>query len=245
MRPFLAFALAVVLLFGGITCGAGAGIQPSRDGLSRKLAQATFALYGESEDVRIFMCTATIFEQTKDGYNLLSAGHCVLEKSFPPDLKFYVTENIIPDSEGGPRPVELLPVSVVKAWNDDDAGIDFSIFHLVTKSKYPVISLGDENTLAIGSDIVAVNFSHGFIKMTSPGIVSSDILPNPGASLRPCGVCKGHFFVQLYYSSGASGSAVVSRQTQKIGGVLVGGFDENIGATVAPISKFIAARQKP
>lgn len=238
MRPFIALLLALIF-----TVTVNADVKPSRNRFERKLAAATFALYGESGNSRRFFCTTTAFEKTKDGYNLLTAGHCAVDEDFPADLKYYVSENVV-DVTGTEIPAALLPVQLLKAWPEDKLGVDFAVFHLVSKNKYPIIRLGDESKVSVGDTIVDVNFSKGLAKQTSEGLISSAIMQTAGASAR-CHVCKGDFFVQIYAGPGSSGSAVVSKRTHRILGVLVGGFDDPIGATISPISKFKEVRSKP
>jgi hypothetical protein len=203
-------------------------IQPPK-GFARTLYNATFALYttdGMGDDT--FACTATIFQKTADnGYNLLSAGHCVGD--VPANVGFAVSEKI-----GGPR----TPVTIVRARRTDD--LDFAIFHLQTKKIYPVISLGSENDSRIGDKTLNVNFTFGMGKQYAPGIVASQTM---GVTQRCSLFCVGRFMDHMYGSSGASGSAVVSERTHEIIGIVVSSYGDTVGLGIEDISlyaKFMA-----
>lgn len=201
MKKFILTVLLSVLLIPTTS----ADIKPPADKFENTLWHATFALYGEYEGKRAFLCTTTAFEKTDTGYDLLGAGHCVIDERLPKDLKFYVAEEMF-DVTGDVAPKELQQVSVIKAWRDDDKGIDFAVFHLITTKAYPVIALGDESELSVGSGVVVVNFAGAVGKQLSRGTISSQMLPNKGGDAQ-CDICLLNFMVQYYGGSGASGSA--------------------------------------
>lgn len=182
---------------------------------------ATFALYGQKNGVTHFLCTATAFEQGVNWYHLLSAGHCV--KGVPEGVTFAVSEQV-----GG----ELMPVTVVKAIRQKD--IDFSVFTLETKKKYPVIPLSEDTGVGMEDSTFTVHFTDGIVKQVSVGKIASGIMGHS----EDCEICPNRFMVQLYAGRGASGAAVVSAKTHKIIGLMVGGFSENIGGAVEPISLY-------
>lgn len=213
-------------------------VGPQQD-YHRLLYDATFALYGQKDGdngdfVRHFLCTATAVEKTADGYDLLTAGHCVTGEDLPPDLHFYVTENIVAN------PV-LQTVTVDKAENSDK--YDFALLHLKTARIYPVISVSKNAPSAIGSMIYNVNFSEGWAKQEGTGFVSSNVMTVSGAE-GDCDICQGRFMVQVLAGPGASGSAIVDETTHQIIGLLEGGDSRaQIGAIVIPtqlLTNFLA-----
>lgn len=213
-----------------------AGIKPTKNKYHQKLADATFALYGQKGDVHHMLCTATAIQKTATGYKLLTASHCVKGDDLPEDLTFSVAEQAVDD-------ISLtMPVTVDKALRNEK--IDYAILNLKTTKKYPVIPLGDESELRIESRVYNVNFSEAIVKQNAMGVVSTDITPNHGAD-NHCSVCLDRFIVHIFYGAGASGSAVVSEKTHKIVGVLTGGFDDAMGAEIEPISLIIAEMNKP
>ena len=198
-------------------------IKPPR-GFHGTLYKSTLVLYGQLEEKKAPICTATVFEQTSDGYLLLSAGHCVM--SVPLEVTYSVADDL-----GQP----LTPVKIVKAVRDEGTtNIDFAVFELKTKKHYTVIPISKNPKERIGDKIVDVNFSEAWAKQVSEGKISSV----PMGVVPECDICENNFMVQLYASSGASGSAIVSEKTHEIIGLLVGGEpDANIGAIVEPISR--------
>lgn len=219
MKRFLVGLL--VLLIAALTVGADS-IQPPH-GFSGRVYKSTIALYGTKKGKTHFLCTAEPIKKIKNGYELLTAGHCVQET--PVDLTFAVADEI-----GG----QLTTVTVLKAY--EGGGIDFALFEFPTTKKYFIFEIGDDNDLHVGDRIINPNFAYGISKQLSLGVISSQLVP-PG---EVCGTeeCVGDFLAQLYGAPGSSGSAVISARTHKIIGLMVYGFQYPIGFGIEPISKF-------
>jgi S1-C subfamily serine protease len=113
---------------------------------------------------------------------------------------------------------------------------------MVTDKVYPVIPLGDESTLRVNDTVINVNFADGLGKQISLGRVSTqELVPT-----RDCPInCTDGFLVQGYGAAGSSGSVVISKKTHKIVGIVVWGFDVNVGMGVEPISRFQTFLQEP
>jgi Trypsin-like peptidase domain len=196
------------------------------------LSAATFALYGQENDIRHFLCTAETYEwDPTNGYKLITAGHCVVGDGLPTDLKFYVAET------ADPNPV-LMPVDVVKAENSDK--YDFAILSLKTDRVYPIMHLAPQGRSLSEPEsiIVNVNFSEGITKEIILGRVASGIISNKGAE-GDCTMCQGRFLANLSDGPGASGSAIVDEGSHEVIGLTEGGFGSLPGITIAiPISLF-------
>jgi len=228
MKRILALVLIVILA----GCSVAAGPIRPPQGFEGRLWGSTLALYGTKDKSTHFLCTAEPIEKTKDGYILLSAGHCVQE--VPADVQFSVADEI-----GG----KLTPVTVVKAYDGD--GLDFSIFRLTTTENYTPFDLGTEDGLRVGDRVLNPNFALGLGKQFSHGVISSQ-----GLSVNPmCDFCAGLFIVQGGGGPGSSGSAVISEKTHKVIGILIAGAPMgNTGFEVEPISwfaKFMAGPNQP
>ena len=228
MKRILAVILSVVMT--ALPMNADT-IHPPK-GFIGKLYTGTLALYVEEDGKSEFLCTAWPFEKISGGYNLISAGHCIQEMD--QNVSFFVSEVI-----GGP----LTPVIVRKVYEGD--GIDVSEFELKTTKNYFVFPLGDENSLRIGDKVINPNFSLGLAKQLSVGIVSSGPLIKSEYCSSPC---VGDFIIQTYAANGSSGSAVISEKTHKVVGILIFGFNDEIGYGIEPVSKirkFLAGPNQP
>ena len=230
----------ITLLISGLlalTPNAQAGIKQPRNGFDKKLEKATFALYVKQyndETVPRFTCTAIAYQKIKGGYLLLSAGHCIDNRD---DAAFFVRTDV-DDS------LPFLPVTVVKY--DFDKDNDFSILELDTKLSFPTIQLGSEDELAIGDKIENISFALGVAKQFNNGYVASEVLKDNDASKQSDKLLVGHFLVEVDGAGGSSGSAIVSKRSHHVVGVLTTGFpDAQIGMGIEPISKFYAFRADP
>lgn len=229
MKRYFTIA-SIFILSAAALCAAS--IRPPQ-GFDGQVWSGTMAIYGAGKGGPDFICTAEPIEKTPDGYNLLSAGHCVQES--PDGVQFSVSDEI-----GGP----LTPVTVVKAYLGD--GLDFALFNLKTTKTYPVFVLGTEDGVQVGDKTVSVHFALGIVKQLSHGSVSS--VERIRAPICQDSGCVGTFLVQEYAAPGASGSAVFSLKTHKIIGILVSAFDDPVGFSVEPISrfaKFLAGPSQP
>ena len=211
---------------------AGAGVKndiQKPQGKYQDVYNAAFALYASSEQAGIenkFICSAEAIKKVKDGYELLSAGHCTpANPDLPEDMTFAASEQM-----GG----KLMPVVLVKAELND--ALDYSIFYMPTKNKYAVDELGNEKDAHVGDETVDVNFSFGLAKELSPGLVASKEI-DAGCSDKICPEFQGLFEVQMFGAAGASGSAVVDEETGKVIGILVAGINgRTLPVFVEPIS---------
>ena len=192
-------------------------------GFLGKVYNNSLALYATYNKKNYFDCSAAVYEKIKGGYYLITAGHCV--QGVPENATFSVADQI-----GG----SLTPVKLLKAREDD---IDFAQFELRTDKSYPVIEIGDEDTLRVGDEVINSNFADGLGKQLSIGRVSTQNL----IKTRDCVTgCEGGFLVQIYGAGGSSGSVVISKKTHKIVGIVLWGFDGDlpVGMGIEPISRF-------
>jgi Trypsin-like peptidase domain len=202
-------------------------------GFNKKLYDATFALSATSVESHVttpkFLCTVTAIQHYEDGYLLIGAGHCTtVNPELPDDLMFSIASTLNQTAQ----PVELIKAVMHEDFDDPsvEPRIDYALFYLKTKEKLPIIPLGDEGSLRIGSKTVNVNFSFGLAKYVSPGIVSSVVATS--------GTAEGFYGVQMFDSHGASGSSVVDAKTKKIVGLVIAGVDgATVPAWIEPISK--------
>lgn len=201
------------------------GVRPAT-GFDKQVMDATFILYSYYQGETTARCTATAYQRVKNGYYLISAGHCTY--GAPTDMTWLVASDFYqPKTE----------VQLVKSRYDEI--LDFSVFELDTLADIPIIPLGTEHDARVGDPIISVGFGHMIGKQLTHGIVSTQLM----YPTTDCSICGGKFLAQIYGASGSSGSAIVSKQTHKILGVLVVGFGGegptvNIGFAVQPISSF-------
>jgi len=231
MRIFKAVtAMFASLVLAVSMCAAGAsspkGVQPPK-GFDKKVYDASLALYATSEQADIqnrFICTVTAFEKTKGGYLLIGAGHCT---SANPDLPADLTYGVADDINGTVHPIILIKSEMAEP-------LDYAIYYYPTTQKYPTIELGDESKDRVGDKTIDVNYSLGAAKMASPGVIVSQTINNGGE-------VTGFVLVDEFASHGSSGSAVVSRKTHKIIGLVIAGWD---GATMPQLIEPITSIEK-
>ena len=227
----------ITLLISGLltfTTNAQAGIKQPRNGFDRKFEKATFALYIDEGDGTHFTCTATAYQKIKGGYLLLSAGHCIDNR----DTSNFFVKTDVDDT------LPAMPVTVIKY--GFDSGADFSILELDTKLSFPTIQLGSEDELAINDGIENVSFALGIAKQFNNGWVASEVLKNNDVSKQSDKLLVAHFLVDVDGAGGSSGSAIVSKRTHHIDGILTTGWEGAvIGMGIEPISRFYAFRANP
>jgi hypothetical protein len=229
------FAIALLILAVLIPTSVRAQIQPAH-GFDQTAMDATFAVYGEYPDAKThkaverFICSGFIFQADATGYLIMSAGHCV-DKD-PIDSTYSVAEQI-----GAPTMhVECVFARLVPASKDYG---DVAVFHLATTKKYPVLELGDESSEHIGSATINPNFALGLGKQLAHGEIASAMMTR----LEECPLCEGQFMLHEFAGSGASGSAIISAETHKVVGILVGQI-QPVGYAIEPISTANLARQE-
>jgi hypothetical protein len=209
MKPILA---TLLLLLASVSLSSAAVIKPPQ-GFDGKVYAATQALYGSSASVEIkdrFICTVTAFRKVTGGYLLIGAGHCTsANPDLPADLTFSVSSNLGESTS----PVTLLQSAMAGA-------ADYAVYFYPTAKKIPTIALCDDCSARVGDKTVDVNFSLGVGKFVGKGVIDSVILN---------GDLEGFFGVEMFGTHGASGSAVVSKKSHRILGLLIAGFD---GATM-------------
>jgi trypsin-like peptidase len=229
MKRIPALLLAVLLL--ASTCSAQS--LPTNK-FHQKVWAATFALYGYAPAVNIghFVCTATVISKSGNSYKLLTASHCVNDDDLPSNLKFYVSETLIPEDPAAIQ--KLTPAAVLVEKRDNEVGLDFAVLEITSPKSYPVIPLGNEAVLKVESKVFAVNFSEGVAKQLNKGTVSSQIMTGHGVG-GDCHNCSGRFLIQTYGAGGSSGAAIVDEKTHKIVGIIEGGYSDG-SSEIVPIS---------
>ena len=225
VRALLGSALAIAMILTPAYAG-NKNINTAR-GFNGRVYNSVFALYGSSAASGIqdrFVCTVTAYQQVSGGYLLIGAGHCTSAnaESLPSDMTYSVSEEL-----GG----KLTPVALLKSEMDEP--LDYAVYFMPTKQKYPVLALGDETKDRIGDKTIDVNFSLAAAKMFSPGTIVSQVITTQTE-------VRGFFLIDQFDSHGASGSSVVSEKTHKIIGLVIAGWDgETMPSVVEPITSIL------
>lgn len=221
MKRFLIAAVLVLLT----ALSSAAQTIHAPKGFAGKVWNSTFALYGTKGKTTHFVCTAEAIAKSRDGYVLLTAGHCVQE--VPAGLQFSVSDEI-----EGPR----TPVTLIKVYEGrGEDPVDFALFDLKTTKKISILKLGTDDDIRIGGPTLNVHFAEGINKQLSYGVVSSQPIPKSENCAE--NGCLGNFLVQEYAGPGASGSAVISSKTHRLIGILVEQTEAPSGFAVEPISR--------
>lgn len=205
MRKFLATCVLLSCLLG---CR-------SQQRIHNRAFDATFAVFVETQDEEGFICTATAYERTPNGYHLITAGHCVT--GYKDAVTFSVAKQV-----NAPRRT----VRVVKAQRTRI--MDFAILELDTRETYATIPLAPSYTEQIGDRIFSPNFSEGLDEQIAEGVIASDVTTD--------GYMR--FIFHAFGGPGMSGAAIVSERSHKIVGVVTTRFKTNIGLGGEPIDLF-------
>lgn len=222
MRKTLATLLATALLF-----LASATPAALKDKTHQKAWDATFVLYGHSDETHVTMplCSAFAYKKTVDGYLLLTVGHCFSSNAHA-DATYSVTEDVSPNAVK-----TLQPVTVLRSINSGD--VDAAELELKTKKVYPVLEL-DNRPTTVDELIFSAGFPDAIEKQIQTGRVAGNVITvNPDPD---CTVCLGRIPAQMAAAPGASGSAIVDAKTGKVVGILEGQESEGI-VFIFPITK--------
>lgn len=227
MKRFLAAVLFVLSFFGS------AAPQIANQKLIQHVDKAVTLLFSQNDDGGMRMrCTATAYRKTDKGYRFASAAHCVdgRTENEQADVHYFVSA----DNAGKKT---YIPAKLLAA-GDKEIGDDFSIFVVESADEFVVIPLGDNTTLALGSQVVNIASPLGLGKQLFTGYVSSTHVDRPSLD---AGEVKWRDVMLVVGGGGpgSSGSAIVSVEQEAIIGFLVGSFNEGqIGMIVVPVSKF-------
>lgn len=233
-RILLSLAAAVLAVSSFANLPVLPHIRSPRDSFERKMMDATFVLYAHKGLQSRPVCTAEAYAPRPDGYELLTAGHCIKDVNAD---SYSVREQVGAALD--------MPVTVYKAI--ENSQFDFAVLDLKTTRQYPTMDLGTIDGEAIGDSVINPNFAMAMVKQLSRGSISSDIIPESGQGEPSVFLC------QLFSWNGASGSAVVDVRTHKVIGVLIYRFIDNhgvpqpanIGAGIEPIDRFYAFMNAP
>ena len=154
-----------------------------------------------------FTCTGTVIQAAGTNYLGLTAGHC-----FDWDKKdeYYISETV------GEKPV-LKKIKLVKFENDER--YDYAVFTFSSGIDYPAVPVElDSPGPVLETEIINVNFAFGLVKQTTHGLTVSEIITTP--AVKGTEDLKGRFLVNIGVGPGASGSAVVDKNTGKIIGIV-------------------------
>lgn len=235
MRSLLAILFALVI-------SAPSPSLASDNSFITKAKEAVGLLYSmDSGGTMNMHCTATAFEKVEKGYLFVTAAHCVgsddttKEKSANPfKTSFFITfDERTQEKKFYPAKPKLVGYQ--------SRGEDFAIFEVDTPDKWQTVDIGDEKVLQDGAQYWNIASPLGLGRQTFEGIISSVFLDRP---LISGDINWGGTLVlqQTGVNGGSSGSALISKETHKIVGFLVGSVGETTTIAI-PVSRFIAVRK--
>ena len=216
-RMYLALTLAIAFV-------ATAGIVEGQDDLRKRFAHATpsvGALYAHTEEGNLkFLCSITATDRHEDAVVMLTAWHCVgsgtaYVVSFNGrqfyDARLWKGPHYHIDPKGSPR-----------IFGEPET--DLALF-LVDglPSNTPIIPVS-VRLIAQGDRVIMVGFPLGIAKIGYEGLVA-------GHFNRPGAAYDGYLLLQIFGTSGSSGSAIIGPDA-RIAGVLVAGRTGSIGLPV-------------
>lgn len=232
MKTFIAFLLALIL-----ATPAFADSDADRS-FVEKARQAVGLLYSQDDSGGMRMrCTVTAFEKVEKAYLFVTAAHCVgsddtvKEKSASPfKTSFFITF----DEKTDKRFHKAIPVFV----GYQSRGEDFAVFSVETTEKWETVEIGNEKDIKDGAPYWNLASPLGLGVQTFDGIISSTFLDRPlvEGDINWSGTLV---LQQAGVNGGSSGSTLISKETKKVVGFLVGSVG---GSTIIaiPVSRFIA-----
>jgi hypothetical protein len=187
MKKFFGFILGLMLL---------AGVAHAEPG------DAVGALYRKSfSNDLIFTCTVSALHQEGKDLVLLTANHCVDEKT----SHYFVTFNGL----------VFHTASLYKIPRQEplDPAVDMALLK-IPNLKTPVLGSLPTNKINIGDDISSVGFPLGSAKVFYKGYIAGRV-DNAGSDIDK------YLILQIFGAPGSSGTAVMHKETNKVIGVLV------------------------
>jgi len=204
-----------------------------------KARDATAILYSQSTSGGMRMhCTATVFEaherDGKKGYLLVTAAHCVAVDNLITSKVKVSGASFFISFDNEPKQV-FHPVHVEGA-GFQSRGDDFAVLHAYTDEEWEVLELGDVSSLKPMDEVLNVSAPAGLGLQVLKGHISLVSINRP---VKTRGLnWQSAMLVNLSSGPGASGSAVVSVEQEKIIGFVVGGIGGNPTTVVLPVSRF-------
>ena len=227
------------LLF-AFLCGMALLAQPAAaKSLVEKARDATAILYSQSTSGGMRMhCTATVFEaherDGKKGYLLVTAAHCVAvdnlitSKVKVSGASFFISFDKVSKKVFHPVHVE--------AAGFQSRGDDFAVLHAYTNEEWDMLELGDVSSLETMDEVLNVSAPAGLGLQVLKGHISLVSIDRP---VKVRGLNWQYaMLANLGSGPGASGSAVVSIEQEKIIGFVVGNIIGNPTTVVLPVSRF-------
>ena len=171
------------------------------------------ALYRRSSDNSLqFSCTVSALTQSGPNLVLLTADHCVEESqryyhvTFD-GLQFYVAE-----------------LHKIPRMKPDDPKVDLALL-LIKGLVVKPLGIGKSKDTPLGAEIFTIGFPQGISKIMYKGYIGG-VVDNVSSGAH------GYLILQIFGSSGSSGTAVLSAKDSSIMGVLVSGSSASVGLPV-------------
>ena len=228
-------------------CGMALLAQPAAaKSLVEKARDATAMLYSQTTDGGMRMhCTATVFEEyerdDRKGYLLATAAHCVaIDDLVNSRVKisgasFFISFDEVISKENKDGQKVFHPVHV-EAAGFQSRGDDFAVLHAYTNEEWDILELGDVSSLETMDEVLNVSAPAGLGLQVLKGYISLVSIDRP---VKVRGLNWQYaMLANLGSGPGASGSAVVSIEQEKIIGFVVGNIIGNPTTVVLPVSRF-------
>jgi hypothetical protein len=210
------------------------------DSFTNRATDAVALLYRmNAQGNQSFACTATAFARQENVYKFLTAAHCLgsdrRDKELSADTSkdaYYLTFD---ETDGPKRFWPATPVFVGYQSRTDD----FALFEVTSTEDWPTIPLGNERDLENGAAYWNIAAPLGLGKQIQEGTIANLSLDRP--------VVQGDInwrgtlvLQQTGVNGGSSGSALISKETKEIVGVLVGSIGQSTIVAV-PVSRVTQA----
>jgi S1-C subfamily serine protease len=210
------------------------------------LPASVMLLYSQANDGSMdFRCTATAFESPNPNIKpragrrfFLSASHCVTERTEhgtrPSKGPFFLSDDVA----GEKRFVEA---ELIFAGSEAD-GYDLLI--LEAKSSAPALHLADERSYSAGTQVLNVASPAGLGKTLLSGTIAILSVDRPLIVRQENINWRGSLVLNLAVIGGSSGSAVVTQDSGRIIGVIVGYMEGAPICIAVPASRLLEIIEK-
>lgn len=185
--------------------------------LSVSAEDSVAILYGQNTSGGMDMsCTATAFEKKDGETRYLTAAHCLTENASEPGKK-KVTETPLFLSKDAKDEKTYVRATVIEVGREEK-GYDYAI--ISSKLDLPTLELGDEKAEENHVEVINIAAPAGLGLVSFRGNVALRYIDRP--LIENDINWRENMLVTVPAEGGSSGSAIVSTDTDKIIGILVG-----------------------
>jgi S1-C subfamily serine protease len=212
--------LAILVLSVFASSAAARAADPS------KVGESVFIVYEQNYSGGMEMrCTATAFEGAGKVVKFLTAAHCVTQEVSGSQGKLVVTKSPVFLSDDRASAQKSFVKATIETVGRPDEGYDFAILAAdVGDLRVLLTPLGDERQEKNGTEVLNIAAPGGLGKVYFSGHVALLKVDRPLIDESSHINWEGFMLCQLPAAGGSSGSAIISVESGKIIGLVIGSY---------------------